>query len=182
MTRISVEQLDDIFERLWAGLQSDFFKLETLQKYAMDTEDEVYKAFKAGDTEKVNKLFRDMLSSETDDTNSSVKSSRIHIVTLPLSEYLMFEIESYKVSEELGESIYLVEQSAAMAALNNIGVPIKDFLMFDEKAVILHTFDDEGNLQYSELIGDQEEVSKYIQVRRVLEGISVPFREFLKSL
>ena len=169
--------------QLWKSIKRSFFKLETLQTYATSLSPG-WEEFQRGDMEELRSRLREMLGGDPARPyqklkDGRVKFQRVHIVQVPLSEYLWYEIESYRISTELGEEILFVTQKEA----NNIDVPVplRDFLMFDDETVILHNFTATGEFQGSELLEGEDEVGAYVQLKQALLERGVPLEEFLEN-
>jgi hypothetical protein len=128
------------------------FRLETLQRYAVSTEDERLRAFREG-------LPRPERSVRTSDwlrrvalTTAAGKAwSRVHLIRVPLSEYLRYQLIGYVESASAGEEIRLASYDPAMAELG-------DFWLFDadtpDAFAVLMRYDDGGHVQGFDAVGD----------------------------
>jgi len=98
---------DSFFQKLWAETKDEFFKCESRQFYNESDEEEFIALFR---TKNIDEL-RDLLEKDVKQPNSiwceainrKINFIRVHIVTEPLSEYLKFEFESYKVQSSIGK-------------------------------------------------------------------------------
>jgi len=162
-----------------------FFKLETLQIYQIDVESPQFQAYQKGNLEEARRITKGVLLSGLGKPYEKIKKKnikfrRVHIVELPLSFYLRFELESYKISIELGEEIYLIPKEEAEKLKRS--VEFQDFLMFDNKIVYLHYFDiPTGEWKYTELIDDPKEIKGYIQLKEQLLKKSLLVDQFLEK-
>ena len=109
-----------------------------------------------------------------------IKFRRVHIVDLPLTSYMQYELESYQISAELGEEIRII----SMDTINNLEFPInlQDYLMFDEKIVVLHFYDNKAYWQSGVYIDNPEEVAPYVRAKELLLNNSVPLETFREKL
>jgi len=106
------------------------FRLELLQEYNVDGEKESIKEFL-----KTGKV------SEDKDWTNLIKSAisrgafmeRVHVIILPISKYLKYEIEAYKANIEAGEKVSFMLKEE----FDKINTKINhDFWLFDDKIVL----------------------------------------------
>ena len=79
--------------------------------------------------------------------------TRIHVVTSPMTDYIKFEMESYKVSEQHGEEIYLIDRKEFAAIEPIEGVQRADFLVFDSDNVVINKFEVDGSHNATKFLG-----------------------------
>ena len=181
MRQLEDQEQTQLYVKYWETLEHELFKIETLQVYE---ETPGLKEYQGGDIETARKLMREFLlldpASPYDKINKrDIKFRRVHIVELPLNPYLYFEIESYKISAQLGEDIFF----ALKEEVDKIEKPVEpqDLLIFDNKKVMLHYYDDAGNWQYGTLVEEPEELKKYIRLKGQLIKIATPMEKFLNK-
>ena len=127
MLRLSLEDFDAYFDRFHTSV----FRLETLQRYTVDEEQERITAFLQG-------LPRPERSVRTSPwlrriavtTANGKRWQRVHVVDHPLSDYLRYEMASYVESAAVGEEIRIADR-AESRDLAELG---QDFWLFDEDA------------------------------------------------
>ncbi len=182
MQKLEDQEEIDQYILEWRRLEKDFFKLETLQTYEPGS---IQKVYYEGNLQKARSLIRKSLLSDPAMPYKKIKEQgikfrRVHIIQLPLTPYLKYEMESYKISTELGEEIRIILKED----IANLEIPIKlqDFLMFDEKKVVLHFYNNEGHWQSGGLLEDPNEVVPYIQAKKILLSNSMPLESFRKQL
>jgi hypothetical protein len=173
------------YDEHWARIRCEFFKLETLQLYADDYSPGFrdYAIGDIGDGELVRRL-RAAMAAEPDPWREKVRVeglcyNRVHVVDLPLSQYLRYEINSYRISAELGERIFLITRADACALAPQ--VPIGDFIMFDSGVVLAQYYDESGTWLYTDLLEDPQEVAGYVSFKTALLQRATPFEEFLEE-
>ena len=158
------------------SFKSSAFRLETLQAYAEPSEAEALSAFEQGipvSTEYIS----EWCNMVRDHTASGKKMERVHLVELPLSRYLQFEIETaYPHTSEAGENILLLEISVVPDSLKESLT--KDFWLFDENRVMVQHYSPEGTLLYSSLASDQDTVDYFKGLRDQVLSLGVDFAEF----
>jgi hypothetical protein len=181
MRRLEDKEQFDLYVTYWEKLKEELFKLETLQVYE---ETPGLKEYQQGDIDTARKLMREFLLSDPTSPYEKIKKRgikfrRVHIVELPLNPYLYFEIESYKISAQLGEEIFFVLKED----VDKIEKPIEpqDLLIFDNEKVMLHYYDEAGNWQYGALVEEPEEVKKYVKLKDQLIDIAIPMEKFLNK-
>ncbi|NEA31848.1 DUF6879 family protein [Streptomyces sp. SID13031] len=139
---MNFEEFDSHFDRF----ETEVFRLETLQSYAVEDEDPGLKAFREGTARPERSVRTEPWLARIATTTVAGKDwQRIHVVDHPLSEYLRYELESYVESQAAGEGIGIADR-AADPALSGLG---EDFWLFDADsptayAVLMH-YDDDGH-------------------------------------
>lgn len=127
---------------LYRGTEREAFRLETLQAYDVSFEAEQVAAFRGGgplpDTPAVIESKRVI----ADLTGAGRRLWRVHLVDLPLSDYLRYELCAYEVNAAAGEEI-LIADRAASPSLTELR---DDFVLFDDVAVVWYRYDDDGRL------------------------------------
>jgi hypothetical protein len=182
MRQLGDEEQTKLYIESWKLVKKEFFKLETLQIYEPTPG---LQEFQKGEIEKARRLMKEFLLSDPAYPYEMIKKQgikfiRLHIIDLPLSNYLKFEIESYKISAQLGEQIFFIKRENLKDL--NLTLELKDFLMFDEKIVIVHQYDPQGVWQSSYLIEDPEEIAKYVSLKKILMTKATPMKEFLRDI
>lgn len=139
---MSLEDFDAYFDRFHTSV----FRLETLQRYTVDEEQERITAFLQG-------LPRPERSVRTSPwlrriavtTAGGKRWQRSHVVDHPLSDYLRYEMAGYVESAAAGEEI-LIADRAKSPGLAELG---PDFWLFDEGTTdafaLLMRYDHEGH-------------------------------------
>jgi hypothetical protein len=168
--------MPDLSELL-SSFRHSAFRLETLSKYTMDEEAELFAAFLRGEP----------LPEWTPDNNPWLRMvadhraagrivHRVHLVSSPLSDYLRFEFAAQMPSVQAGEDIRVADlaEHPELAGLR------QDFWLFDSETVLLQYYDQDGRFQGSELRSD---VAAYCcRARDVALDASIPLMEYLTAL
>ena len=171
----------DYYVRFWESIKRDFFKLETLQEYDVSVSPG-WPEFRGGQIEKAHELLKELLTQDPAKPYEAIKQKniqfvRVHLVELPLSEYLHYEIESYWMSISLGEQIFFLLQSDA-AKIESL-VRLQDFLLFDDTAVIRQNYGAQGEYLHSEMLDETDDVHPYVLLKQSLLRHAVPMDTFL---
>lgn len=164
----------DKFLDLLNKASKEVFRLETLDEYKVDEEVEEFERYRSGkySFDKLKKISEGGLSNYLQVIKNAkdrgVNIFRIHIVTVPLTKYLKFEIETgYYISENYGEKVFLINRNDLNKVNNLNELEISDYWMFDEKYVLPIKYDKEG--RFIEFQGPiTENIEKYIYTKNKL--------------
>jgi hypothetical protein len=105
---------------------------------------------------------------------------RIHVVDLPLSDYMKFEIECcYALTGPAGEDIRLVDRKRLSTEIQK--VTQEDFWMFDESTIMVNDYDKDGTLYQARITTDPKAVAYYQSVDQKTWNLGVPFKDFYKT-
>ena len=104
------DRFTDLDDRGWLNLfenvERSWFRLETLQVYAVDYEDEGQATFaRTGLVDRAPTPWRQMIRRHVDFGRSL---RRVHIVEEPLTDYLRYELAVYDLNAEAGEDTGIV--------------------------------------------------------------------------
>jgi hypothetical protein len=93
----------------------------------------------------------------------------VHIVDLPLSQYLEFEIKAaYRYTGEAGEEISLLDRAKLPGELRALAV--EDFWLFDDRVVMVQEYSPEGQLLRARVSEDPGEVARYRGIWEQVRG------------
>jgi len=159
------------------------FRLETLQRYAVEAEAERFQAWlerrplpeRSAET---NPWLRRI--SET--TEAGAKWSRVHLVRRPLTDYLGYEFVSYRESAIAGQDTRIVDldDHPELATLH------EDFWLLDgdepDALAVLMRYDPDGRFLGAWRTDDPPVVEACRQQRDVVMAASVPFEEFVAGV
>ncbi|WP_411094117.1 DUF6879 family protein [Streptomyces sp. 021-3] len=165
----------------WAARFEDFrteaWRLETLPQYLMPQEAEELAAFSSGvriDPGMVSNEYTDRLRRQVAEGRLQ---GRVHVVTRPLSEYLLFEFSQYYAPHALaGEQIRVLDVTDRPNPLEGA----QDFWMFDRSEVVLMNYHPDGRQISREVY--EGDVAPFLEYQRIAVRESVPFEEYVKGL
>ncbi|MGH8885712.1 MAG: DUF6879 family protein [Egibacteraceae bacterium] len=163
----------DVFA-LYQGIERDAFRLETLQAYDVAAEADQVAAFLRGEplppSPGVGKSLR--VIGET--AGSGRRLWRVHIVEVPLTGYLRYELAAYQKNAAAGEQVYLADRAwhADLATLN------EDFVLFDDQTVVWYRYDDAGRLLGHERDDSPASLVRCREARDLAVRWAVPLDEF----
>lgn len=158
-----------LWNEWWDELKNEWFKVEVLQDYSGEDHSESLDAWLAGDKDRSIQLMREWAPGWANECREKVERgvslTRIHVVDYPLSDYVEWEIEVYKNRNiPLGkEDVYLVDRTA----VEELGLPAGDFMLFDATRVVVNTYDETG-YAYEQTFYDGEDITKFTILRSQL--------------
>ncbi|MDO8507759.1 MAG: hypothetical protein Q7S53_04315 [bacterium] len=160
MKVVDIEELNETFDTFWNEMQIEFFKIEVLQYYGEDDSPSL-REWLAGNREKSLEMMRKDAKPWAEG-KESVKKIRIHVVDYPLSEYIQWEIEHYKLINIpfVGEEIYLVNRKK----IDGLKLPKGDTIIFDKKKAIVNIYNDNGVVIKAEIYED-EDIEQFLELR-----------------
>ena len=142
-TFVKEEDFDEVFDSAWQNVKKSFDKLEVEQYYACDI-DEYYDDFVNGRYENLVPFFKDFAQSWPSifEEKPDLIAKRLHLVTNHLTKYLEYEMYFYLLNEKGGESIRCLDIEKTKEQL----VDLDDFMIFDEREIIINIHDNKGDL------------------------------------
>jgi hypothetical protein len=177
--RLDRQQFRQAMEHFWSRLHRRFFKLERLQSYE-ESDNASFIAFQQGNVAKSLELIADARAKDADfyidGARRGLLDVRMRAVVLPLSRYLSWEFQTYRVSSRWGERILIADITGAprTSELWNSS----DFLLFDDAAVLVHDYDPAGVLHGGWLIEARESVEPYMRLASSFIDAAIPLAMF----
>lgn len=156
-------------------IERDAFRLETLQTYDVSFEAEQVAAFRRGaplpDTPALTRSRRIV----ADLTQAGRRLWRVHLVDLPLSEYLRYEFTAYETNIAAGEEVFIADRAAHpdLADLHD------DFVLLDDAAIVWYRYTEEGRLIGYEYDDAPATVARCRAARDLAVRWAVPFDRFV---
>jgi len=169
--------MDELWDKYWGELASEWFKLEVLQDYTGEDDGPSLQAWLKGDRNRSLELLR------TDDDpeftkdcrtklDQGVKLIRVHIIAEPASPYMLWELEYYKhISIPLrGEQVSIVHKADAAG----LDLPVGDLMIFDGRRAIENSYDKNGRLVQADFYDERDDLSRFLELKKALESRSRP--------
>lgn len=176
MRTINRNQLGTQFDLLWQELEKEFFKVEVLQDYREDDYPSL-DAFRAGDIDKGMKLLEGEAVQATTwaKGKENILKRRVHVVDLPLSPYMRWEIEWYKRVNVpiVGEQVFIVTPDRT----KDIKLPEGDTMIFDDRKAISNIYED-GLVVRVNVYEDLKEAGAFVEMKEQLLSMAIPLTEF----
>jgi hypothetical protein len=164
------------FGELFTSFERSAFRLETLDQYLVEGENREYERFLAGEClpEDRNQAWADLIKANV---SSGKTMRRVHLVTIPLSPYLRFQLSwGYPFSDVAGEQIsFLDRKRLPDSGLASLG----DYWLFDDRQLVMMRYGPDGTYLGAELEDDPQQLATRIEARQQLLKTAIPLREFL---
>lgn len=158
--------------KLVRGYKRSACRLETLQEYRVPQEVERLAAYLEG------RAMPPRREGLPEPVPAGKWFGRLHIVDLPLTDYLRFEFACYQDSVAAGYDVRIPRRDAhpGLADLN------EDFLIVDDEIVLFIRYSPDGQVVGREYSDDPGLVAKYTAQRDFVLAHAVPLDEFVASL
>jgi Family of unknown function (DUF6879) len=163
---------------LYRQATSEAFRLEAQQQYAVEAEAAQMRAFAEGrplpSDPHVNKsmdIVRALVA-------AGVRVRRVHVVDLPLSAYLRYEMAAYQENIAAGEQVGIAVRArhADLAALT------EDFVLFDagtsHQAVVWMRYDEHGRLIGNDYSDAEADLAHARRHRDIAIAHAIPLDDF----
>lgn len=183
--RLTLEEFGTEFSHAWSRLAERFLKVECWQAYQELPDNRSQEAFLRGDVERAVALLRDEARSDEplyrDVRDRGLDYARIRMVQEPLSEYLRYEILSYRIREALGEPIVVVRVDPGTVLPND---EFFDFLLFDQQTALIHDYGDGpvGAQTGGWLIQDRATIQALEETALALRARAIPLHRYLSHV
>ena len=161
----------------WKRTNKNIFRLETLQKYNVQEDLILFQKWKKNKLD-VNSVFSAWFKNLKKTKQKGVKIQRVRVASLPISEYLKYEIDIWKYSQRYGEQIYFLDVKNFNRIKKQVDFKIEDFWMFDDEKIVLFHYR-KGNLIKEELVS-KDKIKNYKDLKNMLLKHVVPMSYFIK--
>jgi hypothetical protein len=148
----------------WFGQSA--FRLETLDHYAMEYEEEAVQRFLAGeprDTSYIDGWLQRVRAT----VGGGRRMQRVHVVSEPLSDY--------RLNVEAGEDVRILPRQATAG----LDLPDHDFWLFDGQQVVCMRYDGDGAFLGAEQIDDPGAAARYGAWRDAALGAAIPYDRYV---
>ncbi len=166
-----------LFDEWWNEMIQEWFKVEVLQDYTGEDDGSSLRKWLSGDKEGSIRLIKEQDYSKWANScrkkaSQGVKLIRIHIVDQPLTPYIQWEIEHYKLVNipQCGERVYLLDRSE----LAGLDLPKGDIMIFDKKRVRLNCYDSKGLVKSAIFYDEYDNISDFLALRKKLIELARP--------
>jgi hypothetical protein len=155
-------------------------RIETLQLYDVPAEAERIAAFREHRPMPERSPRTNLFLRRIADTTAAGKRwSRVHVLDLPLSEYVRFELQTYRESAGAGEHIWLAERTAS-PDLARLG---RDFWLFDAgtpyAVAVLMEYDQDGHYLDASVTTDRDVLQACTSAWDLALRHAVPLERYL---
>lgn len=163
--------------RLFEDVQTSWFRLETLQVYAVDYEDHGQADFRrTGLADDGPSSWRAMISRHR---TAGRQLQRVHVVEDPITDYLRYELAIYELNRRAGEDIRLIPVAAGGWPP---GIPqATDFWIFDDQDVWDMTYDQKGRFVGASRDTSKQHLQQCREWRDVAMAAAMPLDDYAVS-
>lgn len=163
---------------LYSRATGEAFRLEAQQSYAVPAENAQLRAFNEGRPVPSDPAVNRSMQLTRAATARGCRIRRVHVVDLPLTGYLRYELAAYRENVEAGEEVGI----AVRAWHPDLAGLTEDFVLFDldsdHPSVVWMRYDGQGQLTdriYSE---DPADLATAARAREIVLAHAVPLGEF----
>ncbi len=171
MRSLPSREIDGLWDRYWSEMRPEWFKLEVLQDYTGEDDGPSLRAWLKGDKQTALKLLEtDQEPEFTADCRrkraEGVDLRRIHVVDRPLTPYMEWEIENYKLISvrRRGERVCLIDR----AGVRELDLPGGDLMLFDDSRAIVNSYDRTGRLVKADFYDERDDLSRFLELRQAI--------------
>jgi uncharacterized protein DUF6879 len=159
----------DAWRAFFDAHEREAFRLETRQVYGVASEQAEYEHFLA--TGELDIPDSDQWLTRLRHFRRTGRwVGRVHVLRKPLTHYLRYEFAVYEFTVRSGEDVRILD----LTDLPDPGLPTQDFWLFDETAVVLMEYDDDGNQLGRELL-EHVDPAPYVAWKHLALDNAVPF-------
>jgi hypothetical protein len=151
------------------------FRLETLDRYTVDSDEGNVERYLAGEEGPSWAQGSDWMDYLQQEKASGIRRYRVHIAESPLSDYLRYECEwGYVYTSQAGEEIYILDTAENPRPP---GLIDEDFWLYDDTHVVVMHYDGDGRFITAEALPDSE-TPRYRRYRDLALSAAVPFADY----
>jgi hypothetical protein len=154
--------------------QSAFRKLEVDQFYD-ESGDPSYDKLMAGDWDgamaELDCIVQDQDELLSPAIRRGVSLTRLRYVSFPMTDYVRWELASYRLSENIGERVFITENKAVQSEL-------PEFISFDEHTLITLRYDNNGVFSQAWLFSDPEKITATLRRFDTFVEFAVPLKTY----
>ncbi len=159
---------------MFRSFRRSAFRLETLDHYAIPEEAETVAAFLRGEPLPSDLHKRPWLTMVADHCSAGRRMQRVHLVTLPLSDYLRYEFTVQgETNVRAGEDIRIAERTTAHATCT------QDFWLFDDEVVFIMRYGDDGSFHGAHQPDDSQAVAECRRLRDLVLATAIPLPDYV---
>lgn len=171
--------------KLLSGAKKRVFLLEMLEQYGQPFEKEFIEQYKkeALDRKALKEKLAKRYGFQANWKEKGVKFSRVHIVSFPITNFVRYRIEAYKLLNEIGEETFFVEKQKFYQLPLPSGIEVSNWTDVDSSVLLQRNDIDkakkECKITSGKLITESDICKKYETFENRLLGSSIPLHEFV---
>ena len=177
MKTLERKEANKLWDKWWGEMRREWFKVEVLQDYYGEDSGPSLDSWLQGRKDESVKLMAKLGSNEWTKScrqkiQDGAKLIRLHLVEKPYSPYIEWEIEIYKRKNIPlgGEQVYLVDKKD----LSGHEIPSGDMMIFDDKRVVINTYDNNGLMTHETFYDETDDTSSFLKLKKELFKLAQP--------
>lgn len=171
----------DVFA-LCENVTEEAFRLETRQRYNVGYEEPLVRAFEEGRPQPENESITRHITSVNSFRAAGKRDYRVHVLELPLTPYLRYELSVYPESIEAGEEILIADR----AWHPDLAELIEDFLLLDgdtgHASVVWYRYNDDDELLARDHSHDPADIEICRRHRDLAVAHAIPYAAFMQGV
>lgn len=164
---------------LWETFRASAFRLETLQYYVLAEDEPRRRAFREGRPLPPRPGKTESLRMISDAVEAGKRVHRVHVVDLPPSDYIRYELAVYPENIGAGEDVRIAPRSAHQGLCDLA----TDFWLFDAEtdrpAVVWFRYAPDGQIISRDYSDDPADIGRAREQRDLALACSLSLQEFL---
>ncbi|MER6573924.1 DUF6879 family protein [Streptomyces sp. NPDC001093] len=171
---------DEEFNRLFTEFKFTAYRLESLQRYDVSYEQDEFARFLSGEARGEFPGIAEWIDGTVAKAVAAGKVlSRVHVVELPLSDYVRFECAwAYEHTVEAGEDVRILPVSKQEWPSE---LPHHDYWLFDSTQLVAMYYEEDGSFSAAEIIDDPQRIVEANYWRDAAQASAIPYREFARK-
>jgi hypothetical protein len=177
--RLNVEDFLSVFSKYSSATKSKITKVEVLQSF-YEPESITHNEFIKGNIDEAIKMIPEERKEEANWHRELCRRGifwqRLRLVKRPLTKYLQWEFETYKVSARYGQRICMIDITDEETAKRF--KEAVDFILFDDSAVLVNWYDKKGAFCGGWEVLDKAIIARCKKLADELMSVCIPMAEF----
>ncbi len=171
----------DVFA-LCENVTDEALRLETRQRYNVPYEEPLIRAFEEGGPQPANESVTQHIASVNSLRAAGKRDYRVHVLELPLTPYLRYELDGYRDNVGAGEEIFIADR----AWHSDLAELTEDFMLFDggtdHASVVWYRYNDNDELLARDHSHDAADIEVCRRHRDLAMAHVVPYAEFIRRV
>lgn len=163
---------------LYRRTSESAFRLETLQQYTSPAESEQIRRFYESKSLLPSREVAKSMDTIRDLTSAGKRLYRVHVIDLPLTSYMRYEIAAYAENIKVGEDVLI----AVRDWHENLRDLTEDFIMFDPEtskpSVVWMHYNEQGQVIGREYSDQPEDLILAYRYRDIAMMHAIPLNDF----
>lgn len=169
-------QARKVWDRYWADMKQEWFKIEVLQDYTGEDDSPSLRAWLAGDRQKSLDLLKQTTHQGWSERckqkhDQGVLMRRIRVIEEPLTPYTEWELEFYQhINIPNGERLFTINKQAT----EHMNLPSGDLMMFDNQRAVVCAYDKTGRVTQQTFYDEGDDIAPFLQLKHDFLALARP--------